>query len=94
MPRTYVAHVAASPEDDENTPARTNHRTMLKPIPVSTLARFAADPESFTARHRKTSAAARHGIRWHEALTTPRRTGSRVWVLVVAIGLLVAFFVS
>ncbi len=74
-------------------PTCANHRTMPKSIPVSTLTRYAADPESFTARRQKNSAEARHGIRLYVALTTPRRSGIRawVWLLLAAIGLLIAF---
>ena len=57
---------------------------MQGPIPVSTLARYAANPEGFTTSvSRRTAAmdrAAEHGIRWHERLgAEPRRTRSRPW---------------
>ncbi|MDE0240653.1 MAG: hypothetical protein OXI95_11935 [bacterium] len=51
---------------------------MTRLIPVSTLARFAADPHGFRNRQRTSTAAARHGIRWHERLAAPRRP-SRWW---------------
>ena len=42
-------------------------------IPVSTLARFAADPEAFSKpRTRSMGRAAAHGVRWHESLAGGR----------------------
>ena len=43
-------------------------------VPVSALARFAADPEAFSKppRTRSMEKAAAHGIRWHERLAGGR----------------------
>ena len=61
-------------------------------VPVSALARFAADPDAFSKpRTRAMERAAAHGIRWHESLvgdrsgTTPGR-----WVAMAATLFLVA----
>ena len=68
---------------------------MPGPIPVSTLARYAANPEGFTtsAAHRTAAMdrAAAHGIRWHERLAaTPRHTRSRPWRWVLLLTLITA----
>ena len=61
---------------------------MVRPLPVSILARFAADPDGFRSRQRPSKTAVRHGIRWHERLAaTP--TTTRLWPWVV-LGLLAA----
>ena len=61
-------------------------------VPVSALARFAADPDAFSKpRTRAMERAAAHGIRWHDSLaggrpgTTPGR-----WVAMAATLFLVA----
>ena len=63
---------------------------MPGPIPVSTLARYAANPVGFTtsADHRTAAMdrAAAHGIRWHERLATaPRRSRPWRWVLLLTL---------
>ncbi|MCY4607880.1 MAG: hypothetical protein OXD40_04695 [bacterium] len=59
---------------------------MPKPIPVSTLARFAADPDGFRSRRRTGAAAARHGIRWHERLASaPRPVRMGPWLAIAAL---------
>ena len=89
------AHLPSAPTQNDDT-------AMPSPIPVSTLARYAANPEGFMSSDaRRTAAmdrAAEHGIRWHERLATaPRRTRSRPWrwalllTLITATTLLILF---
>ena len=63
---------------------------MPRPISVSTLARFAANPEGFMSSDARRIAAmdraAEHGIRWHERLATaPRRSRPWRWVLLLTL---------
>ena len=81
----------ATPERSEadprlllSAPPRADDTAMPGPIPVSTLARYAANPEGFTTSPgRRTAAmdrAAEHGIRWHERLgVEPDHRRSRTW---------------
>lgn len=55
-------------------------------VPVSALARFAADPDAFSKpRTRAMEKAAAHGIHWHESLSGGR-PGTRPgrWVAIAA----------
>ena len=58
-------------------------------VPVSALARFAADPHTFSRRRtRAMEKAAEHGIRWHEQLGRGRpgpTPGRRVAVAVALV---------
>ena len=61
-------------------------RTIMPPqprhVPVSTLARFAAEIDGFRPPQRTNTSATEHGIRWHERLAgAPRST--RLWPWVV-----------
>ena len=62
---------------------------MTKPVPVSTLASFAAGLDGFSPGQGTTTSATQHGIRWHERLAGAPRT-SRLWPWVV-LGLIAAF---
>lgn len=65
---------------------------MTRPIPVSTLASFAADPHGFRNRQRTSTAATRHGIRWHERLAAPRRPNRWwPWMMIAVLALAAVF---
>ena len=57
-------------------------RTIMPPqprhVPVSTLARFAAEIDGFRSPQRTNTSATQHGIRWHERLAGPPRS-TRLW---------------
>ena len=61
-------------------PPKTRH------VPVSTLARFAVDPDAFSKpRTRSMGRAAAHGVRWHESLAGDRPgTIPGRWVMIAA----------
>ncbi len=81
--KRYTGTTFRSPED-----SRTRMPPKPRHVPVSALARFAADPETFSKpRTRAMEKAAAHGILWHERRASGRRGRRPGWWVAVATAL-------